>query len=983
MKIKSLHIYGYGKFIDFYIEDFSDIQIIFGENEAGKSTIMSFIHSILFGFSSRQQPNLRYEPKNHSAYGGRVTIESEERGEVIIERVKGKSAGNVTVILKNGMTGGEDPLFELLGGMNRTLYENIFSFNLQGIQEVQKLKSEEINRYLVASGTMGTDILLNVEQSFQKELDQLFKPNGRKPRLNEMISLLRDSEKDLQKAKQKNAEYSSLIIKKEATVERVNVLQNELLEITGKLQKINEIIEKWEKIQELNLTELSMEKIGTNNFPTDGLKRYENINEKIIEITSRLKTLQEKIENNEKRIEENTPLASFQSMIFRAEKALMEWPIYEQLELEIISLKREVMSYKDQVEKVCRELNYENEPFTTILTLNLGIDMKGKIKDCLNEKITIKTKLDSVQKQIEDTQTNIQELEAICEKIELNILPEQQLKELEKEKINWKNPKHLIEEKNEIEKTVKKNENESKYTNKALFYNYLYLLGAIGFIVWAFVKSEWLFAAFAGGVLVYTFTNLSILINRRKSSMSNINMLQERLQAISALMTASTEDRDPAQLYDEQLKYRIDLKNIDHQLDQKLQQMEQLHNQKSEIIAVLQRNQSHLDKIKEDLGLSIKLNDTRLEQAFDLMLELLKLIKETKKVEEELELKLRKQEQWVEELHEISHSARIEYMETREVIFQLKQLLQSEREKKLVRKDLLNKLDELREEKEQLKLELQEYVSLKNQLYKLTQTNNEEEFRQNAKQYNDFENLKERLEILHAQIGKGIVEEAKVFQTDMELKKRKIELTNFINEKSSILNKLRNELAALSHEIQVLEEGGTYSDKLHQFYFLKSTFNEEARVWAKYTMAKTILQKTMDKYIGERFPKVVSKAQEYMTFLTNSEYTRIHFLEDQNIVIERSDGQRFTPAELSQGTSEQLYTSLRLALVQVLYEDYPLPIIIDDGFVNFDKRRTEKVLELIETISTKTQVLLFTCHEHIRDYFSEQHVKMLKQTIKL
>ncbi|HZH58379.1 MAG TPA: AAA family ATPase, partial [Metabacillus sp.] len=56
MKIEELQIYGYGKFENRHIIlGKSNFSVIYGENEAGKSTIMSFIHSILFGFPSKQQ----------------------------------------------------------------------------------------------------------------------------------------------------------------------------------------------------------------------------------------------------------------------------------------------------------------------------------------------------------------------------------------------------------------------------------------------------------------------------------------------------------------------------------------------------------------------------------------------------------------------------------------------------------------------------------------------------------------------------------------------------------------------------------------------------------------------------------------------------------------------------------------------------------------------------------------------------------------
>ncbi|MCR2821084.1 ATP-binding protein [Lederbergia panacisoli] len=989
MKLISLHIFGYGKLIDFYIHNISDMQIVYGENEAGKSTIMSFIHSILFGFPSRQQSSLRYEPKNHSAYGGRLTLQTKEHGEVIIERIKGKSAGDVTVFLGNGLKGNEELLSELLNGMNRSLYESIFSFNLDGLQEVQKLKGDEVSRYLVASGTMGTDILLNVEQSFQRELDQLFKPSGRKPILNEKINMLRESEKNLQKAKQKNAEYGSILIKKETTEKRLTYLQNEIGELNDELQIVYELVEKWDRINEFNRIHQYIEELGPIHFPTDGLIRYERLSEKVIMISSRLIAVNKKIAEIDKRIEENTPIKTFQTMLDRTEKALMEWPLYEQLQSEIVNLKREVSYYKDQAKRIYRELNYSEGQYSIIPTLNLGLDLKGKIKESLNDKATLSAKLDGIQNQMNITQTEMEKLEAACEKIELNLLPETDFKKLEKEKKDWKDTNQLLHEKDELERSIIKDENRLKKTKKALLLNSIILLSSTGFIVWGVLSSELMIAVFAGFVLVYGLVNFSNFIKQLNSTKYDKEQVQARIQWITEKITESKNARSPVQLYDEQLHFRNELKNHDHQLDQKLKNIKYLHVQKQEIVDLIEKNQSKINNFKKELGLSHYFTDTRLDDAFDLLLELMNLMKGSQTVEKDVNEKVLKQKQWVEKLNELAQSAGIEFTETSETIFRLKQLLRLEQEKKFIQKDLLESRTEIHEERDQLQLELQEYQSQIDQLFKITHTNDEEEFRRKASLYNESKLLKERLDILDVQIGNSLKEKAEIFKSEIELKQRMNELTKLLEEKNSWLHNQQNEFAALRHEIQVLEEGGTYSEKLHQFYHLKSSFNEEARIWAKYSIARTILQNTMDNYIKERFPKVVKKAQEYLAFLTDNMYNRLHFQVDEGIVIDHVSGQRFTPDELSRGTSEQLYTALRLALVQILYIDYPFPIIIDDGFVNFDKHRTEKVLQLIESISNSSQVLLFTCHDHIKSHFSESNIKKLPllrdafQTIKL
>lgn len=58
MKITAMHIYQYGKFSDrsFQLSD-SPVQVIYGLNEAGKTTLMSFIKSVLFGFLKSKNTN--------------------------------------------------------------------------------------------------------------------------------------------------------------------------------------------------------------------------------------------------------------------------------------------------------------------------------------------------------------------------------------------------------------------------------------------------------------------------------------------------------------------------------------------------------------------------------------------------------------------------------------------------------------------------------------------------------------------------------------------------------------------------------------------------------------------------------------------------------------------------------------------------------------------------------------------------------------
>ena len=108
MKIEKLNIYGFGKHENVTVDFGPGITVLYGLNEAGKTTIQQFILHILFGFPQKNNVLLRYEPKSGGKYGGQVHLVDETYGKCIVERIRGKSAGDVTVYFEDGTKGGEE-----------------------------------------------------------------------------------------------------------------------------------------------------------------------------------------------------------------------------------------------------------------------------------------------------------------------------------------------------------------------------------------------------------------------------------------------------------------------------------------------------------------------------------------------------------------------------------------------------------------------------------------------------------------------------------------------------------------------------------------------------------------------------------------------------------------------------------------------------------------------------------------------------------
>ena len=194
MKIEKLHIYGFGKHENVEIDLKTGINVFFGENEAGKSTIQQFILHILFGFPQKNAQLLRYEPKSGARYGGKIQVVNEQGNRIIIERVKGKASGDVTLYFEDGSRGSEKELSSLLHSYSRSDFEAIFSFSLLQLQGFEKMTEEELTRTLLSSGTTGMDTLSSVETQFIKDMGELFKPTGKKPLINQKIEELRELE---------------------------------------------------------------------------------------------------------------------------------------------------------------------------------------------------------------------------------------------------------------------------------------------------------------------------------------------------------------------------------------------------------------------------------------------------------------------------------------------------------------------------------------------------------------------------------------------------------------------------------------------------------------------------------------------------------------------------------------------------------------------------------------------------------------------
>ena len=177
----------------------------------------------------------------------------------------------------------------------------------------------------------------------------------------------------------------------------------------------------------------------------------------------------------------------------------------------------------------------------------------------------------------------------------------------------------------------------------------------------------------------------------------------------------------------------------------------------------------------------------------------------------------------------------------------------------------------------------------------------------------------------------------------------------------------RHESGRVEERITMMEKSEERSRALSRQETILARIDEAAEQWAVITLCRALLDETRKVYETERQPDVLRQASSFFSLMTENRYVRVIApLDGGEIQVERDDGTRLSPQILSRGTAEQLYLSMRLALVRE-YANHvdPLPVVFDDIFVNFDSNRSLNSFNALRELCKTHQVLLFTCHPHL------------------
>lgn len=199
MRIKRLDLKAFGPFtgsaLDFHGAR-PGLHIIYGPNEAGKSSSLRGLKALLYGFPERTPDGFQHANENLLVAG---CLQADDGREICFQRRKRRKA-DILDWAGNPLSDGA--LADFLPGIDQGLFESLYGIDhavlVQGGEDILAQKGE-VGQALFAAGS-GVSSLRAILGSLEEEADELFKARGSKQQINAAISEYREQQKTVKQA---------------------------------------------------------------------------------------------------------------------------------------------------------------------------------------------------------------------------------------------------------------------------------------------------------------------------------------------------------------------------------------------------------------------------------------------------------------------------------------------------------------------------------------------------------------------------------------------------------------------------------------------------------------------------------------------------------------------------------------------------------------------------------------------------------------
>lgn len=951
MKFQRATIYGFGKWVDkTFMLDTDSIHCFYGENEVGKTTLQHFILFVLFGLPPRKRK--QFYPKQSNQFGGSLTVLHDQIGKVTIERTDKRCR----CLLPDGTEQDEAWLQRIvLGGMTENLYRSIYAFSARDLLFIRQMKRRDISDVLFSIGLTGATAIYDVEKKLERRMDQLFKRTGKRPRLNEALMKTDALFKKVSDLQQTEATYAKNVREKIALEEKLHLLENDLQSLRERLAFVKQQYDLYPVLREYKTT---CEKIATFDkemtFPEQGLKRYEEVKERLIPLQSERHLLMKRIDDVKREHARLRDERDDESLYEQLCHVFQQRETYEQYVMNIEELARRIEETDERIANVSREVGVDT---SEVVQREFPYQMERQLADIKRIGEHLHEESDELQRTFHVLTEKEKRLRFEKDKVEKKLLKNSDVIQLRERVRTYE---HTLDRRGRASQDAQRQRRAKRSLMMFVFVSFLSILFPL------LLKETVLY------VIPIFLLTLSFWQYR---TMKQLSPHDERSEE-KITKEQYDEAKHKLDIYDEQM---AQLRIIDAERQQISLQRAQWEEEKT---LFAQKENEWIQQVNSLLQSYPFLEQIDPVFWYDI-LEKLRELKRLDDMKRSLKAELEKKRTFVEKIEQ-------ELYRIGNTFGSLQKMTMADVRDRIERYDSIEKkieqieeqLDTYAEERALLDEKITRYEQEKINLFTRASVENEEHFYEKAQKVAELETLSEQKEKLLSQLQSTFSEQSiREVTTEhvnrSELKLQLDKLRTEIDEKEMKLADWNRKIAALDVEITQLESSYERSEANFQFHVQRNKTYELAKQYAVYKIAHEALQRAKERYQEKFLRAVMQTTSKHFSYLTGGKYVDVYPpQENEPFQVEAHNNIRYTVEELSEGTIDQLYISLRLAMGNVMYNRYPFPFMIDDAFLHFDDQRTENFIQILRSLDEDRQLFVFTCKRSTAELFSPSTVQI-------
>jgi len=1019
VKISNLQVDGFGVWSGLRLDDLSEqMTVFYGANEAGKTTLMQFIRAVLYGVSDqRRQQYLRATSNGQT--GGSLLVTAAD-GAMQIERhptLEGPHDSQVKVTAADGTVHNEHLLQSALHDVDETTFNNVFSVGLRELQELGTLSDTEAAQSLY-NLTAGLDrvSILDVLHDLETARHHLLADGEDRSEISELLTQRERLENEVNELSELTGRWRRLTTQQRRLGDDVSRIEAEIKEFERQARTVEVATAIKEKWQERVEVEKQLAELGhAASVPADAIDRIEQLASRF----QRRRRQRTALRRERRELRDQAHALGVNQRLWRNApriEALVEQQQWiASLETQAAGVEADAQSLDAQIAQECSSAGMVDGDLT-FASLEVPRHVLSSLRGPAKNLRQVRQRLIAAR---DETNASQQTATQLASEIQAALTAHSQSDlptTLDAAGTRVAQLRRRVQIDERLEQ-AERHQHEIEDQIRDLLQQQLmplWVLGALG-------------GVFALGVALVL---VGLLMPTSFVGTLGVSLAVLGIIGVGTAMSAKfLWERSSAKQFDAcQKQLQMLAKQLDH-MKQERQRLDaelpggggpltlRLHNAEAELAKFeellpldARRQSAEQDAVAADQRAKLAKNDVRMaRQAWQTALSAASLPgnlspKQVRALAHRGGTLSRLQSQR-SALQDSARQRRAEFAAMQDRIGQLAddagmsligesaadQLrhlvreLAHQRTAMTRRDDLRHAARRLKRKEARCEREIEQLRARRRALLSKVGAQNEAEFRRLVLQATRVQLLGRQISSLTTEINAAIgsdthrddIEELLDSSNIDQLDNRWEGITTDLTARDTLLKKTLQRQGALESQCQQLTDDRRLAEKHLELGVVNHRLQRAIHQWQVLAVTGLVLEAIRHEYEQHRQPETLIDASGYLEKLTDGRYVRVWTpLGEEVLFVEDGSGQSLAVDALSRGTREQLFLSLRLALVKMYAQrGIHLPLVLDDVLVNFDAQRAKAAVRVLRDFSKAgNQVLVFTCHEHVWKMFKAMKV---------